>query len=130
MQTLYIAFKRETFNETALKQKYLEKYNNEKSIQFENKILSEDKINELITNNPFGFLPSNISQFLYLINFIDLSKIFEIQNIKNIKANFNDNEGSIEIFILQKIIKILKLFLIRKTQMKKSKRTVITINIY
>lgn len=59
------------------------------------------KFNDLIKDNPFGFLPSNLSEFLFFIKIDDLSSLFNIKNsIKEILANFNDEKGEIKIFIV------------------------------
>lgn len=59
-----------------------------------------DKFNKVIMRNPFGFLPSNLSQLFYYLKLDDIGELFNIPNqISSIKANFNDESGTIEISI-------------------------------
>ena len=53
------------------------------------------KIDQLIKNNPFGFLPSNLSQLFYYLDWNSISQIFEIANVKDLSANFDDQQGTI-----------------------------------
>nr|WP_243728283.1 hypothetical protein [Mycoplasma capricolum] len=82
-----------------VKQAYLEKFE-VKNISFV-KELNFD-FNNLITKNPFGFLPSNLSQLFYYMDFESISKLFKINNIVKIKANFDDEKGEFEILISDK----------------------------
>lgn len=99
----YLVFTKETFNRTTLKQKYLENFDYwnlvTSSIKINNKI-DDNLIEKIIKNNPYGFLPSNISQYLYLLNYDEISNIFGISNIENIKANYNDVVGTLEILLI------------------------------
>lgn len=61
--------------------------------------VNENTINYLIINNPYGYLPNNVNQFLYLINYGDLNTIFNVTGINNLKANFDDVKGTITILI-------------------------------
>ncbi len=51
-------------------------------------------LNEIITLNQFGFLPSNLSQLLYYLDYNGIAEIFNLQNevIQNIQANFEDGK--------------------------------------
>ncbi|SYV90160.1 Uncharacterised protein, partial [Metamycoplasma alkalescens] len=72
-----------------IKQKYLDKFENKNNFEALNY-----NFNDLISKNPFGFLPSNLSQLFYYMNFDSIKKLFNLSNdVKNIKANFDDSNG-------------------------------------
>ncbi|MBT1317406.1 hypothetical protein FCL65_00540 [Mycoplasma bovis] len=57
-------------------------------------------LDDIIAKNPFGFLPSNLSQLFYYMDYKSASKVLGIKDkIVNIKANFDDKKGSIELLI-------------------------------
>lgn len=79
-----------------LEQKYLEKFS-ESDV---NGLTAESiDINEIIKTNPFGFLPSNLSQLFYYANFKSLGNLFNINGTKNVKATFDDVKGQFDILI-------------------------------
>ncbi|WP_427902951.1 MAG2960 family serine endopeptidase lipoprotein [Metamycoplasma alkalescens] len=57
---------------------------------------------EIIKKNPFGYLPSNLNQLFYYMNFKSISKLLNIENIIKIQSNFNDEIGEIELLITNK----------------------------
>ncbi|WP_277870146.1 MAG2960 family serine endopeptidase lipoprotein [Metamycoplasma alkalescens] len=78
-----------------IKQKYLDKFENKNNFEALNY-----NFNDLISKNPFGFLPSNLSQLFYYMNFDSIKKLFNLSNdVKNIKANFDDSNGWFELLI-------------------------------
>ncbi|CBH40649.1 MAG2960 family serine endopeptidase lipoprotein [Mycoplasmopsis agalactiae] len=79
-----------------LSQKYLEKFNTEDVKDLNPQSIN---INDVIKINPFGFLPSNLSQLFYYASFESLENLFNIKNIKNIKAVFDDVKGTFELLI-------------------------------
>ncbi len=82
-----------------------------------------EKFNDIIKNNPFGFLPSNFSEFLYLIKLDDLASLFKIPgSIKQIFANFDDDKGEIEILIINNNLEkfIFNLDVDKLTNLKKN----------
>ncbi|ENY68832.1 Hypothetical protein, predicted lipoprotein [Metamycoplasma auris 15026] len=80
-----------------VKQAYLDNFNKNEISSLEELNLD---LNSIIKSNPFGYLPSNLSQLFYYLDFKSISKIFKIENIIEIKANFNDEVGEIE-FLLE-----------------------------
>ncbi|WFQ96300.1 lipoprotein [Mycoplasma feriruminatoris] len=78
------------------KQAYLNKFE-QKEID-SSKTLNFD-FNNFILKNPFGYLPSNLSQLFYYMDFNSISKLYKIKNVKDIKANFDDEKGEFEILI-------------------------------
>lgn len=96
----YLPFKKESFEKVVLKQKFLDNFSSE--INASEIDVSESIIKSLILNNPYGYLPSNISQYLYLISLKDLENLFLIDDIIDLKANFNDSNGTIDILISNK----------------------------
>ncbi|QVK08424.1 MAG2960 family serine endopeptidase lipoprotein [Mycoplasma mycoides] len=82
-----------------VKQAYLKNFE-EKEIG-SSKSLNFD-FNSFILENPFGFLPSNLSQLFYYMDFESISKLFNINNIVKIKANFDDEKGEFEVLITDK----------------------------
>ncbi|MBG0730638.1 MAG2960 family serine endopeptidase lipoprotein [Mycoplasma sp. 'Moose RK'] len=62
----------------------------------------EKNISDLISKNPFGFLPSNLSQLFYYMKLTDIEKIFQFTNLVSIKTNFDDKKGEIKILFLTK----------------------------
>ncbi|QVK06887.1 MAG2960 family serine endopeptidase lipoprotein [Mycoplasma mycoides] len=56
----------------------------------------------LVKTNPFGFLPSNLSQLLSYASFESLEKLFKIKDIINLKSKHDDIEGNFELLIKTK----------------------------
>ncbi|TQC51588.1 hypothetical protein E1I18_01630 [Mycoplasmopsis mucosicanis] len=57
-----------------------------------------NKLNNFIEINPFGFLPSNLSQLLNYIDLNDLSNHFGFdKQLVEIKANSDDKKGSVKL---------------------------------
>ncbi|QVK06055.1 MAG2960 family serine endopeptidase lipoprotein [Mycoplasma mycoides] len=56
----------------------------------------------LVKTNPFGFLPSNLSQLLSYASFNSLEKLFKIKDIINLKSKHDDIKGSFELLIKTK----------------------------
>ncbi|WP_434323843.1 MAG2960 family serine endopeptidase lipoprotein [Mycoplasma capricolum] len=82
-----------------VKQSFLEKFE-EKEIS-SSKSLNFD-FNSFVLKNPFGFLPSNLSQLFYYMNYESIAKLFNIPNVRSIKANFDDEKGEFKILIVDK----------------------------
>ncbi|WP_347938272.1 lipoprotein [Mycoplasma feriruminatoris] len=82
-----------------VKQSYLNNF--EQKENSSSKTLNFD-FNNFILKNPFGYLPSNLSQLFYYMDFDSISKLFKIENVKDIKANFDDEKGEFEILITDK----------------------------
>lgn len=81
-----------------VKQVYLPRFADNDKLSAKN-IDKSQIINHLIAKNTFGFLPSNLSQFLYYASLESVSKHLQIDNIKNIRANFDDEKGTIDLLI-------------------------------
>ncbi|MBZ4195363.1 MAG2960 family serine endopeptidase lipoprotein [Mycoplasma tauri] len=79
-----------------IKQKYLDEFSND-DIQGA-QIINPD-LSEVIKNNPFGFLPSNLSQLFYYASLDSISKLLKVKNIIDIKSQFDDTEGKFELLI-------------------------------
>lgn len=81
-------------------QKYLPNPSNEmknNSVLLNN--VSKEKINETIKNNIFGYLPSNLSQFLYYLNLNEIANLFNINaQLKTVYSEFDDKKGFVELF--------------------------------
>ncbi|WP_427902667.1 MAG2960 family serine endopeptidase lipoprotein [Metamycoplasma alkalescens] len=77
-------------------QKYLDTF---EELEKNGAINKNFSFNDLIKNNPFGFLPSNLSQMLFYINFLSLEQLFSVKNITKIKSRFNDIDGTFELLI-------------------------------
>ncbi|WP_033160008.1 MAG2960 family serine endopeptidase lipoprotein [Mycoplasmoides alvi] len=57
-------------------------------------------LNKIIENNPFGYLPSNLSEIFYYTKLSDLKTLFNLVNdIAVIEANFDDELGIFELII-------------------------------
>ncbi|EIE42036.1 hypothetical protein MCANUFG1_01298 [Mycoplasmopsis canis UFG1] len=70
------------------------------SITLNSDHIISSKIKGIINKNPFGLLPSNLSQFFYYIDLNTLSQMISINEpILEIKANYDDESGLIELFI-------------------------------
>ena len=96
----YLPFKKDSFEKLVLKQKFLENFDD--NINCSEINISDSIIKTLISNNPYGYLPSNVSQYLYLISLKDLENLFLIKDISELKANFDDSNGTIKILISDK----------------------------
>ncbi|AXE60966.1 hypothetical protein DA803_02635 [[Mycoplasma] phocae] len=60
-----------------------------------------EKIKGIIKDNPFGFLPSNLSQFFYYIQLDTIKGLLDFpEKIQDIKANYDDKVGSINLLII------------------------------
>ncbi|ATP59954.1 MAG2960 family serine endopeptidase lipoprotein [Mesomycoplasma dispar] len=89
-------YNRDLSHKGMIEQVYLPKFNSsESSSVTENK----EDISEIVSKNPFGFLPSNLSQLFYYMKLEEIAKIFKISNLKSAKANFDDKKGEIEILL-------------------------------
>ncbi|MDW2834932.1 MAG2960 family serine endopeptidase lipoprotein [Mesomycoplasma ovipneumoniae] len=58
---------------------------------------NSENLTEIVKKNPFGFLPSNLSQLFYYMKIDEIGKIFKIANLKKVSANFDDKKGEISI---------------------------------
>ncbi|WFQ92292.1 MAG2960 family serine endopeptidase lipoprotein [Mycoplasma feriruminatoris] len=56
----------------------------------------------LIKTNPFGFLPSNLSQLLSYASFSSLEKMFNLNDITSLKSKHDDIKGTFELLITTK----------------------------
>ncbi|AGJ90682.1 MAG2960 family serine endopeptidase lipoprotein [Mycoplasma putrefaciens] len=85
--------------EAMMDQKYLDTFKQEEVTSAIELVVNN--LDEIILNNPFGFLPSNLSQLFYYANFESLAKEFNIasEKITKIKSNFNDQNGTFEMLI-------------------------------
>ncbi|QVK03669.1 MAG2960 family serine endopeptidase lipoprotein [Mycoplasma mycoides] len=83
----------------SIKQQKLEEFKDEeiKGLNSEN-----FDFKNLVKTNPFGFLPSNLSQLLSCASFNSLEKLFKIKDIINLKSKHNDIKGSFELLIKTK----------------------------
>ena len=66
------------------------------------RLIASVNLETILQKNVFGFLPSNLSQLLYYLNFVEISNLFEIPDVIRIAAQFNDERGTIEIFFEDK----------------------------
>lgn len=96
-----------------LTQKYVESINEESGLNISQLSFGDikDKVNEVILNNPFGYLPSNLNQMLYYLNINDISKLFKIDNLKEIFINHDDKLGVINIYFRKNDGGIFKLLI-------------------
>ena len=78
------------------KQLYLPNYQDYETF---NATKMNKNIDKYILKNQFGYLPSNLSQFLYYLDYKGIEQMFGIKNIKDIKMNFNDVKGSASILL-------------------------------
>lgn len=77
-----------------MNQKYLPGFN------VSSKIIKRNvDLNDLIQKNQFGFLPSNLSQFLYYLKLEDIANLFNVPNASKIEMNFDDEAGTAEILV-------------------------------
>ncbi|PTD31011.1 MAG2960 family serine endopeptidase lipoprotein [Mycoplasma leachii] len=79
-----------------VKQAYLKNFKAEeisssKSLNF--------NFNSFILKNPFGFLPSNLSQLFYYMDFESITQLFNVGKVIDIKSNFDDKKGEFEILL-------------------------------
>ncbi|MBN3534594.1 MAG2960 family serine endopeptidase lipoprotein [Mycoplasma procyoni] len=75
--------------------KYLENFDVKQQSQNLNSQTLQ-KLKEFISKNPFGLLPSNLSQFLYFLNLDSIQQLFSIESkLSDVKANFDDKKGEI-----------------------------------
>lgn len=78
-------------------QKFLDNFNESDK---EKAIKLDANLNDLVLKNPFGFLPSNLSQLFYYMDYKSATEVLKInEKITDLKANFDDNKGSIELLI-------------------------------
>ncbi|MBY7703591.1 hypothetical protein JIY74_25270 [Vibrio harveyi] len=83
------------------KPKYLSDFKDDELADI--KEIQINDINKIIEKNPFGFLPSNLSQLFYCSNFDSLQKQFNLnEQITEIKSNFDDKKGEFELLIYTK----------------------------
>ncbi|VEU81522.1 hypothetical protein V2E25_00780 [Mycoplasmopsis arginini] len=73
-----------------LKPQYLESFNVDEVQGLETQ---EINLNHLIKNNPFGFLPSNLSQLLSYATLDSITSFLKLNKIDKIKANVDDING-------------------------------------
>ncbi|WP_102032219.1 MAG2960 family serine endopeptidase lipoprotein [Metamycoplasma canadense] len=83
-------------------QKYLSNFQNNERYDTNQISISTNVLENLIKQNPFGFLPSNLSQLLHYMDFESIEKIFALKNIKEVKSNFDDEKGTFELLIFDK----------------------------
>lgn len=58
-----------------------------------------DEINELIKQNIFGYLPSNLSQYFYYLKLDDIKRIFGFsKEIKEVYSEFDDELGKVNFY--------------------------------
>ncbi len=76
-------------------QKYLDNFTNQEASGAIDKTSSVD-LNHIIEINQFGYLPSNLSQLLYYMDYEGIASILGLttQGVKDIKANYED--GALE----------------------------------
>ncbi|EOA07548.1 Hypothetical protein, predicted lipoprotein [Mycoplasma yeatsii 13926] len=87
--------------EAMTKPKYLSNFKDDDLV--DKKEIQINDINKIIEKNPFGFLPSNLSQLFYYSNFDSLQKQFNLnEQITEIKSNFDDKNGEFELLIYTK----------------------------
>ncbi len=74
-----------------MKQKYLPNFDSQDEIGATDMTGTAD-LNDIILKNQFGFLPSNLSQLFYYMDYSGIATILglETQGVKDIKANYND----------------------------------------
>ncbi|MDD7847453.1 MAG2960 family serine endopeptidase lipoprotein [Metamycoplasma hyosynoviae] len=85
-------------SEYITKQKYLSNFNSNESSSASLHNLTED----IVKDNPFGFLPSNLSQYLYMLKIEDIEKLLKVDFIASLKMNFDDKAGTGEILVVKK----------------------------
>ena len=62
-----------------------------------------NKLDEIIKNNIFGFLPSNLSQWFYYLDLNEIAQIFQInETIEQVQLNFDDQNGDLSFLIITK----------------------------
>ena len=57
------------------------------------------RLNTVVQNNVFGFLPSNLAQLLYYMDRPSIARLFGLDTVADVSANFDDQIGTIDIFI-------------------------------
>ncbi|WP_434335808.1 DUF31 family protein [Mycoplasma capricolum subsp. capricolum] len=80
----------------SIKQQKLEQLKEEEIKDLTSK---EFDFTNLIKNNPFGFLPSNLSQLFSYATFNSLEKLFNIKDITFLKSRHDDITGIFELLI-------------------------------
>nr|WP_274517373.1 hypothetical protein [Metamycoplasma alkalescens] len=79
-----------------LSQKYLEKFTEDEIKNLEIKNLN---LNDLIKTNPFGFLPSNLSQLFHYVDFKSIERLLNLREITKLKARYDDYKGVFELLV-------------------------------
>ncbi|MBT1344125.1 hypothetical protein FCL94_03575 [Mycoplasma bovis] len=104
-----------------LNHQHLEKFSEEevKGLEVKNIDLSS-----LIRNNPFGYLPSNLSQLLSYATYESIEKKFNLRNISNIKTSYDDIKGVIYLLIYTNNNKNKHYYLINKDNNKELKANI------
>ncbi|MDE5553517.1 MAG: DUF31 family protein, partial [Malacoplasma sp.] len=87
-------------NENLLEKQALNSFDSTKSSiqEISDDVSINSKINEIVLNNPFGFLPSNLSEYFSYIKISDIANLFQLSNIIDIYANYDDKKGEINLF--------------------------------
>nr|WP_274517393.1 DUF31 family protein [Metamycoplasma auris] len=57
-------------------------------------------LNEIIKNNPFGYLPSNLAQLFSYASLPSLAMLLKISSINQIKTRWNDINGIFELLVI------------------------------
>ncbi|KEZ23604.1 MAG2960 family serine endopeptidase lipoprotein [Ureaplasma diversum] len=55
--------------------------------------------NDIVSKNPFGYLPSNLSQLFFYMDLKSASGLLKLQDISSLRANFNDKEGTFDLLV-------------------------------
>lgn len=82
-----------------MQQKYLANFDKN---EHNDATLKNKDINNVVLNNKFGFLPSNLSQLFYYLDLKSISSIFDVLDVKEMKMNFDDEKGIVDILIFDK----------------------------
>ncbi len=104
-----------------LNHQHLEKFSEEEVKGLEVKTID---LSSLIRNNPFGYLPSNLSQLLSYATYESIEKKFNLRNISNIKSSYDDIKGVIYLLIYTNNNKNKHYYLINKDNNKELKANI------
>ncbi|MBT1317943.1 DUF31 family protein [Mycoplasmopsis bovis] len=104
-----------------LNHQHLEKFSEEEVKDLKVKTID---LSSLIRNNPFGYLPSNLSQLLSYATYESIEKKFNLRNISNIKTSYDDIKGVIYLLISTNNNKNKHYYLINKDNNKELKANI------
>ncbi|ENY54039.1 Hypothetical protein, predicted lipoprotein [Metamycoplasma alkalescens 14918] len=104
-----------------LKHQHLEKFSEEEVKDLKVKTID---LSNLIRNNPFGYLPSNLSQLLSYATYESIEKKFKLRNISNIKTSYDDIKGVIYLLIYTNNNKNKHYYIINKSNNKELKANI------